>query len=65
MINFDDDDCDHDYGFFEYKHWLVGKFMIIDDVDADFLNRLGYLWRLIPWRHGCPTWQKHARVPER
>ena len=34
---------DHDYGFFEYKHWLVGKFMMIDDVDADFLNRLGYL----------------------
>ena len=22
---------DHDYGFFEYIHWLVGKFMMIDD----------------------------------
>ena len=67
MMNYDEDDNDHDYGFFEHMHWLVGKFMMIDD-DADFLNRLGYfakVRRLISWRHESLNMQKHARVPER
>ena len=54
MINYDEDDNDHDYGVFEYIYWLVGKFMVIDDDDADFLNRLGYFAKVrrpISWRH--------------
>ena len=38
MINYDDDDNDHDYGVFEYMHWLVGNFMIMQTSSTDLIT---------------------------
>ena len=38
MINYDDDDNDHDYGVFEYMHWLVGNFMMMQTSSTDLIT---------------------------
>ena len=38
MINYDDVDNDHDYGVFEYMHWLVGNFMMMQTSSTDLIT---------------------------